>query len=467
MAGLTVLAAVLVSGCTSGGSVTAARSVSASAPPSASSSAVASASAPGQAVPSLPSSALASPGCSSATAAGPALGSVRSAMLEMGRGPFGVAVTPDGRWAFVALTGAMGGAAGAVGVLRLGTGGGPPAGPAVKLVRTVSLPVSPVGATITPDGKYLLVAAGSGAAVISVARAEAGATGALLGTLAVPGGASASGPASRAFALNSAIEVAVSPDGRFAFVTLEDADEAVVFNLAGALSRGFGAADYVGAIPLGQAPVGMAVSPDGRWLYATSEGAVAGQRATGLTPAGGCTSRVTGTIPGEPPGTLTVVDLAQAETDPAGAVVATVDAGYQPVRVVTAADGTQVWVTARASDDLLCFAAAGLASDPARALVAIVRVGSEPVGLAAAAGGALIVVADSNRFAASGANSALTVVNVAAALAGRPAVTGEIATGLFPRDVAVSSGGTLIVSDFSSGQVQAVATAGLPGRPAG
>ena len=59
------------------------------------------------------------------------------------------------------------------------------------------------------------------------------------------------------------------------------------------------------------------------------------------------------------------------------------DAGCQPVRVTTAADGTQVWVTARASDDLLCFAAARLVSDPKRALVAAVRVGEAPVGLAA------------------------------------------------------------------------------------
>jgi hypothetical protein len=71
-------------------------------------------------------------------------------------------------------------------------------------------------------------------------------------------------------------------------------------------------------------------------------------------------------------------------------------------------------------------------------------------------------VADSNRFAAPGSSSALTVVNVAAALAGRPAVAGQITTGLFPRDMAVSAGGTLLVSDFMSGQVQAVGTASLP-----
>jgi DNA-binding beta-propeller fold protein YncE len=293
--------------------------------------------------------------------------------------------------------------------------------------------------------------------VISVARAEAGTGGAVLGTLAAPGQANSRGLA------DSAIEVAVSRDSRFAFVTLEYQDEAVVFNLAGALAQGFGTADYVGAIPLGQAAVGMAVSPDGRWLYATSEGAVAAQHPVGLGSPGGCQGNVPGASPGEQPGTLTVIDLRRAETDPAHSVTATVDAGYQPVRVVTSANGTQVWVTARASDDVLCFSAARLSSDPSHALVAIARVGSEPVGLTAVDKGALLVVADSNRFGASGMSSGLSVVSVAAALAGRPAVIGDLRTGAFPRDMAVSPDGALLVSDYSSGQVQAIDTARLPG----
>lgn len=84
----------------------------------------------------------------------------------------------------------------------------------------------------------------------------------MLGTLSAP---------SRGALDDSAIEVVVSPDGQFAFVTLEYADRAVVFNLGEALRTGFGAAEYVGSVPLGQAAVGMAISPDGRWLYATSE----------------------------------------------------------------------------------------------------------------------------------------------------------------------------------------------------
>jgi DNA-binding beta-propeller fold protein YncE len=92
--------------------------------------------------------------------------------------------------------------------------------------------------------------------------------------------------------------------------------------------------------------------------------------------------------------------------------------GCQPVRVIASADGSEVWVTARASDDLLCFSAARLVSDPAHALVAITRVGEAPVGLGAVRGGSLIVVADSNRSGANGAMPDLDVVNVAAALSG-------------------------------------------------
>ena len=93
-----------------------------------------------------------------------------------------------------------------------------------------------------------------------MARAESGAASAVLGTLTAPGG-TGQGALSA-----SAIEVATSRDGRYAFVTLEYDQRAAVFNLADAVSRGFGSADYAGSIPLGQAAAGLAVSPDGRWL---------------------------------------------------------------------------------------------------------------------------------------------------------------------------------------------------------
>jgi DNA-binding beta-propeller fold protein YncE len=195
-------------------------------------------------------------------------------------------------------------------------------------------------------------------------------------------------------------------------------------------------------------PFGVAVTADGRWafvawLYATSEATPRTMRSN--------------------QGTLTVMNLARAETDPAGSVVATVPAGCNPVRVITSADGREVWVTARASDDLLCFSAAELRSDPARALVAIVRVGEAPVGLMLVRNGSLVVVADSNRFGAPGASSDLSVVNVAAALAGRPAVVGHIPAGQFPREMALEPDGQrLLVTNFGSGQLEAVSIPSIP-----
>jgi DNA-binding beta-propeller fold protein YncE len=291
-------------------------------------------------------------------------------------------------------------------------------------------------------GRYLgAAAAGGGAVVISVSRAEQGNAGTYLGTL--------NGPVN-----GGAIEVAVSPDGRFAFVSLEDSAVIAVFNLQRALAEDFGATDFVGTIPVGLAPVGLAVSPDGRWLYATSELAVGARPSPGARSSGG-------PLGGE--GTLTVIDLRRAETDPAGSVVSVVQAGCSPVRVITSADGSMVWVTARESDRLLGFSAARLLTDPSRSLVASVEVGEAPVGLALVDDGTRIVVADSNRFQASGASSSLALINASAALAGRPALLGYLAAGGFPRQMALEPDGrTLLVTNFSSGQLEAVGVAGLP-----
>jgi hypothetical protein len=122
-----------------------------------------------------------------------------------------------------------------------------------------------------------------------------------------------------------------------------------------------------------------------------------------------------------------------------------------------------VWVTARESDDLLCFSAARLLDDPAQALVAIVRVGAAPVGLMLVRNGSLIVVADSDRFLQPGAKAGLSVVSVIAAVAGKPAVLGRIPAGQFPREMALVPGGqTLLVGNYASGQLEAVSVPSLP-----
>jgi 6-phosphogluconolactonase (cycloisomerase 2 family) len=353
-------------------------------------------------------------GCSTAVATGRNLPSARPAFVHVRGAPFGVAVTSSGRYAFVA------GVGGGIGVYSLGD-----AGP--RLVHAVALHGGEaVGVSLTPDGRYLLAADGrSGADVVDVARAEHGSPRAFLGDLSPPRSQFGAG----------AIEVASSADGRFAFVSDEGGGRVEVYNLGVALAHHFRTSGYVGAVPVGMAPVGLAVSPDGRWLYSTSEAGSGGSR----------------------DGVLDVIDLHRAERDPGAAVVASVDAHCSPVRVAVSGDGRVVWVTARESDQLLAFSAARLRSDPAHALLAAVRVGEAPVGLALIDGGRLVVVADSNRFNMPGAAAGLTVVSAAAALAHRAAIVGTIRSELFPREMALDRrAALLLVGNFISETLETV-----------
>jgi len=370
------------------------------------------------------------PRCTTTAAAAPPLAAWATAMTTLEpltsragvlpSAPFGVAVVANGSWGFASLGTRLG-------VFRLAAGRAP------VLLRAIALPVAPVaGIALSPDGRLLLLATeDTGAVVVSVPAAETGASGAVLGVLSAPPGPQPGG----------AIEVAVSPDSRYAFVSLESSDDIAVFNLTAALSDGFGPGAYVGAIPTQVGPVGLAFAPDGRWLYSTSEDR-------------NFRSEV---------GTLEVISTARAESDPARSVVARVPAGCNPVRVTTSANGNVVWVTARASDALLAFSATALQANPRSSLLADVSVGAAPVGLALVRNGSLIVVADSNRFNASGQHASLAVVDVHAALTGEPALLGYLPAGTFPRDVAANrAGSAVLVANNTSSQVESVDVADLP-----
>ncbi|MDT3397144.1 YncE family protein [Streptomyces sp. B1866] len=367
------------------------------------------------------------PGCQTTAPGQKTLDGVRTASRDVPAAPFGLAYAPSGPTAFVTLKGDLG---------VLATDSFPP-----RLVRRIPLPVASLGGSgatglaLTHDGRYLLAATGSGAIVVDAAKAAAGTAGAVLGTLTGTAG-------------TSAIQVALSPDDRYAFVTQEygnsqtgDRGGIEVFDLSKAVTSGFPASAYVGSLTLGKAVVGVAVSPDGRRVYATSQ----------LAP------------DGSGPGLLSVADLATLETAPGRALLGSVPAGCNPVRVAAAPDGATVWVTARQSNALLAFDAARLTADPGNALLTSVQVGTAPVGLAFTGGGSRIVTADSNRFAAEGAVTGLTVVDTQAALQGAKAGLGRIPTGAFPRELALSPDGrTLLVSDFGSRQVRAVDVTTLP-----
>ena len=315
--------------------------------------------------------ALAPPGCVNTAADARQLAGIRPSFVRLTGMPFAVAVTAGGQYSFVST-----GTGHSIEVLRSGGTLAP------APVRRISVPAAPHGEAITPDGQYLLAASGSGAVVISVARAEHHRQGSVLGTLTSPHG-------------HGAVEVALSRDGQFAFVTLENSGTMAVFNLRAALASGLRTSGFVGDLQLGINPIGMTVSRDGQWLYVTTQ-----KR-----------------NPASEQGTLTMISVARAETDPARSVQATVAAGCDPGRVITTAGGATVWVTARASNALLAFAAARLRTDPARALIAKVEVGAAPIGLTALNGGSRILVANSGRHGTGRAS--LGVIDTAAALSGR------------------------------------------------
>jgi DNA-binding beta-propeller fold protein YncE len=379
-------------------------------------------------------STVAGPGCSSATGAGRQLPAGLTRLSAVPGNPFGVTVTAGGRWSFVSL---LPQGEGTIGVFD-DTGTGSP-----RLARQIPVGGQPLGVALTPDGRYLLAANGGGATVVSVQAAEQGSKNAVLGTLK-------STSAGRAGA--GAIEVAVSADGRFAFVSLEYSDQIAVFDLRRALASHFHSSGFVGDVPTGVAPVGLAVSPDGDWLYSTSE----------LTSMRALRKLSRRSLQGGL-GALAVISVPKAETDPAHATVSTVVAGCSPVRVITSTSGGFVWVTARGSDSLLGFSASRLRGDPAHALIARVEVGEAPVGLALVGGGQRVVVADSDRFGQPGAKASLAVVNVAAALAHRAALAGYLRAGAFPRQMALEPDGrVLLVTNFASRQLETVDVTNLP-----
>jgi serine/threonine protein kinase len=360
-------------------------------------------------------------GCSTSTPRLAARTGADSQNVKIGGTPFAVSQSRDGQYTFVTVHNG-------IAVLR-NTGALVP-----TLLRVIHITGADKGLFVTHDDRYLLAAVGNGAVVIDVAQAEQGFTHPVRGALVSPS-INARG--------NGAVGVRTSPDDAYAFVTMQNTTKMAVFSLGRALSQGFSKSDFKGFVPLNQQPVGITASPDGQWLYVTSF-----QRQATPQPS---------------EGTLSVVNMGQAEASPAKSVVSTVNAGCSPARVVTSSDGTTVWVTARDSNAVLAFSAAMLRSNPSHALIAHVRVGAGPIGLTLAVGGKRLVIADSNQASRTGADGDLAVIDTSAALAGKPALLGFLPAAGEPRQVTLAAhGSTLLVTNQVTGQLQAVKVADLP-----
>lgn len=251
--------------------------------------------------------------------------------------PFGVVFSHRNDIAFVALNTTLG-------VLNTSTF-------TSSLIHEIPLPapyLTPVGAAgiaLTHNGRHVLVTTFSTALiVVDVARAITGSPDAVVGVL------NCTSPAG-----NSAIEVTVTHDDKYAFVSQEDGSLQTggrgtieVFALHKPTANKSVSGTSVGYLELGNLVVGTALSPDGRTLYATSE--MASNSTT--------------------EGTLSIIDVAKLKRNPGNALISSVPAGCGPIRVVVSGDGRVVWVTARESNALLAFNASALITNPNGALLA-------------------------------------------------------------------------------------------------
>ena len=379
--------------------------------------------------PVVPLTIIKPPGCSTAAAAAKNL-SVKTQQVPVSSGngfPFSIVPSRDGKAVFVITDTSLK-------VYKTGHGGTlTPAGWQYPVGGNPGVATS---AILTPDGKYVLVAANNGIQVVDAGAAESGASSINVGQLTVPGLSKDSRP----------IGVAVTPDGKFAFVSLQFANQVGVFDLAKALSSHDFSSDYLGSLNVGTQPVGLTVSPDGQTLYATNF------------------------VQDSPvPGELSVIDVAKATTkgQQQSAIVAQVQAGCHPARVVLTGDGKTAWVTARQSNVVLGFSTSLLRTHPAKALRAKVQVGQWPIGIALVNNESRLVISDNDGNDTSPTSTSaahnLVVVDPAAALKGKPALLGYIPSGDTPRDVEVSPNGKfLYVINRDSSQVQVVKLSTLP-----
>jgi DNA-binding beta-propeller fold protein YncE len=312
----------------------------------------------------------------------------------------------------------------------------------VRSVIPVPVPIPPglsqpsvSGMILTRDGRLLLLADGFGVDVIDAARASEGDQAAVLGHLDDPQG-------------RGTIELAVSPDDRYLFATEEAAATVTVFDLAQARRSNFNGTFIVGRVGVAHVPVGIAISPDARRLYVTTEDSP------------GRPSSATG----PQIGTLTVIDTARAERGDPNAVLANVNAGCSPVRVVLSGDGRRAWVTARASNALLVFDTDRLVGRR-RPLLGWSRVGPAPVGIALLDHDTLAAVANSNRFVAPQQPQTIDIIDIPALLARRPSVIGHLPVGGFPRELILSPDGRhLLLTNFGTNSVETINVSNLPIR---
>jgi DNA-binding beta-propeller fold protein YncE len=358
---------------------------------------------------------------SSVTAPGPRL-RPPSPIQVVGLPAAPYAVAADAGWAFASLPGQPG--PGQISVLAM-------RGSAARLVRTVGVPGQPLGVTLAGGNRFLVAAnAEGGPEIFSTSALETGRGAAMIAQLPSRG--------------SGGDEVALSGNGRYAFVTEENTADVAVYDLGGLLtggaSPGHGAqAREIGSVRVPPSPSGIAMSPGGSRIYVVSQYVTASS------------------VYGE----LSAISVARAEQDPVRALIGSISAGCDPVRLALSGNGRIAWVTNRQGNTVSAFRLNPAGGPAIGGFAGSVRVGSSPVGVTLAGSGALVLVTDSARFTAPDTDQTVAVVSAARALDHRPALVGYLPAGAFPRQFGQAAGGPLLFTDYDSSDVRVVSNSDL------
>jgi YVTN family beta-propeller protein len=236
--------------------------------------------------------------------------------IPVGSSPYSIAVTPDGKTAYVANDSGE-----SLNVIDLQTG---QAGPALELGANLYV------IAISPDGKTAYITTSSGKVLVLDTQ-----TNQVVGSIPIEGEAS------------SLWGVAFSPDGKTAYVANEENNTVAIIDTA--------TRQVVGApIPVGETPINIAITPDGNLAYVTNE------ESNSVSVIDTTTRQVIGTIPvGEAPWGISITpdgkkayvanetgkSVSVIDTQTNQVVGSPIPVGEQPYETAITPDGKTLYVT--------------------------------------------------------------------------------------------------------------------------
>ncbi len=349
--------------------------------------------------------------------------------------PMGAVSTPDEQTVFVSINSANPQQPNGVAVLRCVSG-------RYQFDRLVPVENQPTISTLTPNAEMLVVPDDNYIAFLDVQRILSGSPQPIAGYMEdIPNDD------------GGAIYSAVSPDGRFAFISEEQSGKLTVVDLQKVATGSTTRDAIVSEFLIGNAPVALVFSKDGTHLFATVQIAL---RKSNYPH----TCKPEGDAGGDmdPQGAVVTIDVAKAERDPGNAIVSSAPAACHPVRASLSPDGATLWVTARGSNAVLAFSTSKLLAGDSTAQIATIPVGTAPVPIVATPDGRYVLAGNSDRFGGPNKNQDLTIID-----ARTHAVVGSIRVGAFPRQFNVTpSGSTILLSNFGSGTLTVIDPAAIP-----